>query len=379
MKTTQQCRRRVLILGLHFAEYSSLLAQALVEHCDVLFIAYEGNAKDEMGDHWKVPLLSKGVEVLALHKPASPLGLFTNARAIIRAARRFAPNLIHCQESIRYDMAFSLPWLLRTPRLLTVHDPRPHPGVDAKWDRFSHNRLYRAVVRKAMNMVIVHGEALRTDLHTVCPWLVGRVRVTPHGPLGLGVASEPNVPTGRRVLFFGRINEYKGLRYFIEAVALLNKRGVSVTAVVAGRGPDLKRHRKQMAIAGNFEVDDSYIPVEQVKRLFLEARAVVLPYTDGTQSGVAAMALGYCRPVIATAVGSIPELVIHGRNGLLVAPRDAHSLANAIEAVVEGADLTAKLVAGARELRDGHLSWSAIAARTVHIYDELLLLMRTDA
>ena len=57
MKATQQCRRRVLLLGLHFAEYSSLLAQALVEHCDVLFIAYEGNAKDEIatgdGDlHW---------------------------------------------------------------------------------------------------------------------------------------------------------------------------------------------------------------------------------------------------------------------------------------------------------------------------------------
>ena len=98
-----------------------------------------------------------------------------------------------------------------------------------------------------------------------------------------------------------------------------------------------------------------------------------------TQSGVAAMALGYCRPVIATAVGSIPELVIHGRNGLLIAPRDVQSLANAIEAVVESPDLAAELVAGARELRNGDLSWRAIAARTLRIYDELLSPTRTDS
>src|SRR5439155_4413699 len=128
-----------------------------------------------------------------------------------------------------------------------------------------------------------------------------------------------------------------------------------VTGVVAGCGPDLERHRKKMAIAGCFEVDDRYIPVEQVKSLFQEARVVVLPYTDGTQSGVAAMALGYCRPVIATTVGSIAELVIHDRNGLLTAPRDVQSLANAIEAVIRSDDVTAKFVTGARELRDGDL------------------------
>jgi glycosyltransferase involved in cell wall biosynthesis len=378
MKRPQEIRRRVLLMGLHFAEYSSLLAQALVHRCDVLLIVYQGNALVEIGDDWKAPLQSKGVEVLALDKP-SLSGVFANARTIIRAARRFAPDLIHCQESIRYDMALSLPWLLRIPRLLTVHDPNPHSGDDARWDRFSHDRLYRAVIRRAMNMVIVHGEALRTELHKVCPWLIGKVRVTPHGPLGRGIASEPKVPTGKRVLFFGRINEYKGLRYFVEAVAGLNKRGVDITGVVAGRGPDLKRYRKEIAMTGCFEIDERYIPVEQVDRLFLEARAVVLPYTDGTQSGVAAMALGYCRPIIATTVGSIPELVIHGRNGLLTAPGDVQSLASAIEAVIGSAELTAKLVAGARDLRDGDLSWRAIAARTVDVYEELLLSTRTES
>ena len=311
MKRPPESRRRVLLIGLHYAEYSSLLAQALVQHCDVLFIAYQGNAQDEMGDDWKAPLVSKGVEVLALEKPGSLSGAFANARMIVRAARRFAPDLIHCQESIRYDMALSLPWLLRVPRLLTVHDPRPHSGIDARWDRFSHDRLYRAVVRKAMNGVIVHGEALRTELHQVCPWLVGKVHVAPHGPLGLGIASEPQVPTGRRVLFFGRINEYKGLRYFVEAVTLLNKKGLSVTGVVAGRGPDLKRYRKMMTSAGCFEVDDRYIPVEQVERLFLDARAVVLPYTDGTQSGVAAMALDEALPGGLLQPVHEPELRLH--------------------------------------------------------------------
>lgn len=369
----------MLLMGLHFAEYSSLLAQALEQDCDVLFIAYQGNAIDEIGNDWRVPLQRKGVEVLALDKPSSISGVFANAKSIIRAARRFAPDLIHYQEIPRHEMVLSLPWLSRKPTLLTVHDPQPHSGVDARWDRLSHDRLYRAVFRRAMRMAIVHGETLRTELHRVCPWLVGKVRVIPHGPLGLGIASAPKAATGRRVLFFGRINEYKGLQYFVEAVAQLNKKGLRVTGVVAGRGPDLKRYRKAMDIVGCFEVDDRYIPIEQAERLFLEARVVVLPYTDGTQSGVAAMALGYCRPVIATTVGSIPELVIHGRNGLLTAPRDVQSLANAIEAVISSDELTAKFVAGARELRDGDLSWRAIATRTIDVYEELLLSTRSSA
>ena len=119
-----------------------------------------------------------------------------------------------------------------------------------------------------------------------------------------------------------------------------------------------------MDAAGCFEVRDRYIAAAEVDRLFIDAHAVVLPYTDGTQSGVAALALGYARPVLATAVGAIPELVREGINGLLVPPADAAALYAAGKALVTDAALRQRLSEGAMALAAGELSWAAIAEST---------------
>jgi glycosyltransferase involved in cell wall biosynthesis len=197
------------------------------------------------------------------------------------------------------------------------------------------------------------------------------VYVIPLGPLGTEVAT--SVVPEPRVLFFGRMHRYKGLQYFVEAVTALRRDGHPIVGVVAGRGPDLARNRQSMDAAGCFEIHDKYIPAKEVAGLFIHARAVVLPYTDGTQSAVAAMALGYGRPVIASAVGSIPELVQHGVNGLLTPPRNVTSLKAALEAVITDDQLVTRLSAGARRLRDGPLSWRAIAEQTLAVYDRLVI------
>ena len=94
----------------------------------------------------------------------------------------------------------------------------------------------------------------------------------------------------------------------------------------------------------------------------------MLPYTDATQSGVAAMALGYGIPVVATAVGAIPEFVRDGFNGLLVPPRDSAAVARAIQGILEKPKEYERLAQNAIALRDGELSWSRIAEQTMACY-----------
>ena len=110
------------------------------------------------------------------------------------------------------------------------------------------------------------------------------------------------------------------------------------------------------------------LPAAEVHTLFSEAWAIVLPYTDGTQSGVAALALGFERPVVASAVGSIPELVRHGQNGLLVPPSDLEALVHAIRLTITTDGLWCELSDGAKKLRDGELSWRTIADATGRVY-----------
>lgn len=363
---------RVLMIALHFAEYSVGLVRALAEHARVRLILYRDNADNELGPGWPVRLAAEGVDAVVLDRPRGPMGVGRNARLIAQNVHSFRPELVHIQEAWRDETVLS--WLAwrRVPMLLTVHDPFPHAGQDVRRMKNSRRGWYRRFLRDHAAAAVTHGEVLADELAQDTPALRGHVHLAVHGPLGGPHQPMPAVGAPARMLFFGRIEAYKGLRHFVDAIISVQAAGLPVQGVVAGRGDDLAPHRARMVQAGCFDIRDRYIPVDEVARLFGGCSAVVLPYVEGTQSGVAAMALGYGRPVIATRVGSIPEMVRDGVNGLLVPPADSATLANAIRAFTARPELRTSLAEGARQLADGDLSWRAAARSTAAAYASVL-------
>jgi glycosyltransferase involved in cell wall biosynthesis len=365
-------RRRVALISLNFAEYSMLLAIALARKWDVLLVLREKNASDELPADWRDQAKSVGVEILVLDRLLNYKDVVSSAK-IVRAVRKFKPDVLHCQESYYDPLMLAIPFLPLVPRILTVHDPEPHPGTDSKFYKpFSRQTAYLRLMRHWPTAVITHGNYLANRLAGLCPWLRNRIHAIPHGPLGGWCKVTTSLTGENKLLFFGRMNEYKGLGVFIDAVNILAAKGVRLTGVVAGMGPEVPRFRAIMEKSGCFAIHERYIHSSEVAKFFSEARVVVLPYIEGTQSGVAAMALGFGRPIIASAVGSIPELVRDGENGLLVPPGNAEALANSIEAVVCDDALAERLAAGSRALRDGPLSWSSIASATEGVYLSVL-------
>jgi glycosyltransferase involved in cell wall biosynthesis len=359
---------RVALVALHFAEYTLNLALAVAERRDVLLVLYRGNADRELGSDWIARIRHPSLTLLIMERPRTPVAVLGNATRLVRAIQQFKPDVIHYQEDPRDEIILGLYFLRSIPTVLTVHDPTPHSGADSNRIRYSRFRIYGPLMRRAADMAITHGRLLADDLIKECPHFKDKVQPIPHGPLGLRSSMPATRPTGFRLLFFGRIYEYKGLGYFVDSMIMLRDKGYPVVGVVAGSGTDLPRHKRRMEEAGCFEILDRYIGAEEIPNLFLDSFAVVLPYVDGTQSGVAAMALGFARPVIASAVGSIPELVRNGENGLLVPPSDSIALSDAIETLLTDDQLWERLVAGAGELRDGDLSWRSIADKTIDVY-----------
>jgi glycosyltransferase involved in cell wall biosynthesis len=361
---------RVVFIALHFAEYSAHLGAALAENNDVLLFLYGENTRNELGDRLLNDFNCSRLHVLTLEKPKGLSGIIRNTKEITLAVRRFRPDVVHIQEGLRDELVLSLPLLIRYPLLMTIHDPVSHSGHDAKAMRFSRYRFYRQLLRRSVDRVFAHGVAMVNEVGIHLPRLKARIHSVPHGPLGssgeLSLASPPPLCS---FLFFGRIHEYKGLRYFVEAIQRLHREGISVRGVIAGRGSDLKPNLgliEQTPAA--FEIIERYVSEDEVRRLF-----AVLPYVDGTQSGVAAMALGYGRPVIATRVGAIPECVRDGVNGILVAPRNAEELADAMRRLMNDREYWLTLAQGALTLRSGELSWRQIAATTERAYRAALL------
>src|SRR5258708_11880054 len=88
-----------------------------------------------------------------------------------------------------------------------------------------------------------------------------------------------------------------------------------------------------------FIVHNEFISEEGTAEYFCRASVVVLPYIEASQSGVVSLAYSAAKPVVATTVGGLPEMVEHGRTGYLVPPRDAPQLAESVALLLLDADL----------------------------------------
>jgi glycosyltransferase involved in cell wall biosynthesis len=199
-----------------------------------------------------------------------------------------------------------------------------------------------------------------------------KIDIIPHGSLGFYRAWDGEMISEQdhHVLFFGRIREYKGLKYLIEAEPLITARVPEARIVIAGEGEPFEKYERMMINQDHFIVHNYRIPDEMVARLFQEACIIALPYIEASQSGVLAVAYAFGKPVVSTAVGGIPEALEHGQTGYLVPPRDSRRLAEAIVALLQDSELRGEMGRKALEKAERELSWRDIARRTLRVYEQ---------
>ena len=87
---------------------------------------------------------------------------------------------------------------------------------------------------------------------------------------------------------------------------------------------------RKSGVESSIRIVDGYIPDSGIEKYFAAADIVVLPYESATQSGIVQIAYGFEKPVIATDVGGLPEVVLDGKTGYIVPPKAPHALAEAV-------------------------------------------------
>lgn len=135
---------------------------------------------------------------------------------------------------------------------------------------------------------------------------------------------------GRKVaLFFGHVRPFKGLDIALEAWKQIKS---DVTLLVAGEAWWGKEEEYRRTANGEPRTvfHFRYIPDSEIATYFAAADVVLAPYRIEAQSGVALTAFHFARPVIATRVGGLPE-IIDGTNGILIPPEDPAALARAVD------------------------------------------------
>jgi glycosyltransferase involved in cell wall biosynthesis len=170
---------------------------------------------------------------------------------------------------------------------------------------------------------------------------------------------------------FGRMEAYKGLEVLVEAAERLHAAGRPVRLVIAGKGPEQTRLAARIAALPGAQAIDRYLEPGDLQAEIARAACVVAPYLDATQSGVLASAFANGKPVVASRVGGLGDVVHDGANGLLVPPGDAAALARAIGRILDDAPLREALTEGAQAFAAGALNWNSIAARILDFSPEV--------
>lgn len=227
-----------------------------------------------------------------------------------------------------------------------------------------------ATLRKAAAVVAVSGSLARRAIELGTP--EGRVHVIPNGvdtslfrPLDRGAARESLglAPDRRLVLAVGRIDPVKGLDLLIDSLARLAAQGVrDVDAIVIGEGDArnaMERRAADAGVAARIGFRGAVAP-EELPVWYAAADLVTLLSRSEGCPNVVLEALACGRPVVATAVGGIPDLLREGESGFLVRERDPADVASRWEEALARTWDPAAIVATL-----GNRTWSAVAREQV--------------
>lgn len=134
-----------------------------------------------------------------------------------------------------------------------------------------------------------------------------------------------------RVLFFGRINPYKGADNLLEIVRLCPNIQFDVVGRVDSQMQDVV---DQLAKEKNVKLNNDYVTDTEMRETFVNCDWVIVPYNSASQSGIIIDAYKYSRPVIAFVVGAIPEQVDGGKSGYLVEAGDNQKFADKLKEAI---------------------------------------------
>jgi len=355
----------VAFVSYDFGEYCIRLATALGGEAQVCLLLPHREADPYLSE------MGQCVDFRPFHKPRlrQPFQQMRTIRAILRNIRDFDPDVIHIQQGHLW-FNLSLPLLNQYPLVFTIHDPRHHVG-DRGTQKTPQKILDFGFSRA--DQVIVHGTQLVQVIADRLSIPCEIVHVIPHVALGDDTARSEVQEDDHLILFFGRIWEYKGLEFLIRAEPLVTAQVPEARIVIAGRGEDFARYRLMMVHPERFTVYNEYVSDDKRSELFRRASIVVLPYIDASQSGVIPLAYTFGKPVVATTVGGLPDMVEHGQTGYLVPPRDEKALSGAIIRLLRDKTLRHQLGANGKRKLDAECSPDVVARQTLVVYDRAIV------
>ena len=291
------------------------------------------------------------------------------AERVRRAVRAVDPDLVHTH-LVHADVYGALAAAgTRAALVSTKHNDDPFRSGRLRY-------LERLLTRRAARVVCITGALARFNRDAVgLP--AEKLRVVHYGldgpPPAWGPPGGPEIPDdGVVLLVVGRLVAQKGVDVAIAALARIREQERRAQLVVLGEGPlreELAARARALGVAGAVHLPGR---VGDVTWWYRRA-ALLLHPTRWEGFGLALLEAMLCaRPVVATSVSSIPEIVVDRETGLVVPPDDAEALTRAVADLLADPALARALGNAGRRRAESEFSVSRMAERTLAVYEEAL-------
>jgi glycosyltransferase involved in cell wall biosynthesis len=175
------------------------------------------------------------------------------------------------------------------------------------------------------------------------------------------------------VLFVGRISAHKGIADLIDACEIAHRDRPRLRLIIAGDPEDsfepYQAQIRRLGITGIVRAHPRFVSERFKSTLYAAADVAIMPHREASQSGMGLEALAVGKPVVATRVGGLVELVDEGVNGYSVPVSDPRALARALTRFFSmPRSAQAAMATSSRALGRERFAWSTIAQRHVALY-----------
>ncbi|UCG69519.1 MAG: glycosyltransferase family 4 protein [Thermoplasmata archaeon] len=310
--------------------------------------------------------------------------------SILRALLKEKPDIIHTHSYGYYQTtATALAKKLKTKDIPLVVTPHFHPpwsmwgGMKRKQLRKIYDRFFGRPVMHANDVVICHSENEK-ELLSNFSIASERIKII---PAGIDFKRFEPIPDpdifrefydikGPTVLYVGRLASNKGLEYLISAVPAVLSQFTDTTFVLIGEDEGQRKLLEDKA--KNLGVKDNVVFTGHItdEKLFESAYSAcdvfVLPSEYEAFGLVLLEAMACKKPCVATKVGGVPEVVDHGKTGILIEYGKPELLSNAIIELLDDEDRRKNMGRQGRERVKEKFTWPKIVNQLEDLYEDLL-------
>lgn len=256
----------------------------------------------------------------------------------------------------------------------TVNIGTFHAFAQSNYAYFYGKPILRYFVRRLHGRIAV-STAARDFVSVYFP---GHYEIIPNGISYEKFAGPPRpiekyAEGGPNILFVGRLEKRKGLKFLLRAMVGVWEKIPSARLIVVGSGPLLQNYRRLVETNGLKNVEFvGFVPTEELSRYYQSCDVFCAPSTGQESFGIVlleAMASG--KPIVASDIPGYRWVVNQGKEGVLVPPKDEPGLAAALVRLLSDSDLRAQMGRAGKE-RAELFSWDKVAQQVLEYYERVL-------